>query len=198
MKILVACEFSGVVRNEFISLGHDAWSCDLLPTDSPGPHIEGDVLEVLNYGWDLMVAHPPCTYLSNSGVSHLYKSYERWKQMIDGACFFRELLHAPIPKIAVENPIMHGYAKKIIGKEQDQIIQPWMFGHPDSKATCFWLKNLPLLKKTNVLNLPKSGHWENQTSSGQNKLPPSDDRWKLRSITFKGIAKAIADQWQIN
>lgn len=189
MKVLIACEFSGIVRNEFISLGHDAWSCDLLSTDLPGPHIEGDVLEVLNYGWDLMVAHPPCTFLSNSGVSHLYKSYKRWKQMIDAACFFRDLLNAPIPKIAVENPIMHGYAKKIIGKKQDQVVQPWMFGHGETKATCFWLKGLKPLAPTNIVEGREQRIF---------KLSPSKHRWKERSKTFKGIAKAMAEQWQIN
>lgn len=194
MKVLVACEFSGTVRDAFIAKGHDAMSCDLLPTDSPGPHYQGDIFDVINDGWDLMIAHPPCTYLSNSGVSWLYKQKDRWKKLIDGAVFFRNLLLADIPKIAVENPIMHKYAKEIIGKEQTQVVQPWMFGHMEQKATGLWLKNLPKLKPTNdvkeeMLKLPK-----NQRER-LHYLPPSKDRWKERSKTYEGIAQAMAEQW---
>lgn len=193
MKVLVACEFSGVVRDAFIARGHDAMSCDLLPTERPGPHYEGDVLDVLGDGWDLMIAHPPCTYLANSGVSWLHRKEGRWQQLREGARFFRLLLEAPIPMVAVENPVMHKYAIQIIGRKQDQTIQPYEFGHPESKRTCLWLKNLPLLKPTNVLS--RVGKWDNQTPSGQNKLGPSKDRWKLRSATYQGIADALADQY---
>lgn len=194
MRVLVACEYSGTVRDAFIKAGHDAFSCDLLPTDSPGPHYQGDVFDIINDGWDLMIAHPPCTYLCNSGVMHLHKDKNRWKKMEDGALFFQKLLNCNIPKIAIENPIMHKYAKEIIGVNQTQIIQPWMFGHPESKATCLWLKNLPPLKETkNVkeefLELPKN------QAQRLHYLPPSKDRWKLRSTTYQGIADAMASQW---
>jgi hypothetical protein len=194
MRVLVACEYSGTVRDAFIKKGHDAVSCDLIPTDSPGPHYQGDVFDIINDGWDLMIAHPPCTYLTNSGVSWLYKQEGRWKDLIDGAVFFRKLHEANIPKIAIENPIMHKYAKQIVGVDQSQVIQPWMFGHMEQKATCLWLKNLPLLVPTNdvkeeMMKLPK-----NQRER-LHYLPPSEDRWKLRSKTFDGIAKAMANQW---
>lgn len=194
MKVLVACEFSGTVRDAFLRRGHDAMSCDILPTESPGPHYQGDVLNILNDGWDLMVAHPPCTYLSNSGVSWLHRTPGRWALMEQGAEFFKRLLTADIPRIAVENPVMHKYAVEIIGRRQDQTIQPYQFGHPESKRTCLWLKGLPNLTPTDVLVKPDGG-WENQTPSGQNKLGPSADRWKLRSATYVGIANAMADQW---
>lgn len=135
MRVLVACEFSGAVRDAFIALGHVAMSCDLLPTEMSGPHYEGDVRDVLGDGWDLMVAHPPCTYLTNSGVRWLHTKPGRWEQMREGAEFFRELLNAPIPRVAVENPIMHGYAREIVGRRADQVIHPWQFGHLESKAT---------------------------------------------------------------
>lgn len=141
MKILIACEFSGVVRSEFLKKGHEVWSCDILPTDIDGPHIQGDVLEVLDRGWDMMIAHPPCTYLSNSGVCHLHTEAGRWEKLDKAARFFKTLLNADIGKIAVENPIMHGYGKdRIGGVKQSQVIQPWMFGHTEKKATCLWLK----------------------------------------------------------
>ena len=142
MRILIACEESGVVREAFNKKGHDVWSCDILPTSIPGQHIQGDVLEILNDDWDMMIAHPPCTYLSNSGVSWLYKQEGRWARMRDGAEFFKKLLNAKISKVVVENPIIHKYAKEIIGSNQTQLIQPWMFGHPEKKATCLWLKGL--------------------------------------------------------
>lgn len=194
MKVLVACEYSGTVRDAFIRKGHDAMSCDLLPTDIPGPHYQGDVFDIINDGWDLMIAHPPCTYLSNSGVTWLYKQEDRWKNLIDGAVFFRKLHEVNIPKIAIENPIMHKYAKQIIGVDQSQVIQPWMFGHMEQKATCLWLKNLPLLEPTNdvkeeMLKLPKNER------ERLHYLPPSEDRWKIRSKTFEGIAEAMAEQW---
>lgn len=194
MKVLVACEYSGKVRDAFIRAGHDAMSCDLLPTDSSGPHYEGDVFDIINDGWDLMIAHPPCTYLTNAGVSWLYRKEGRWEQMRDGAEFFRKLLTADIPRIAVENPIMHKYAKEIIGESQAQVVQPWMFGHLEQKGTGLWLKNLPLLQPTNnvkqqMLELPIA---ERQRI---HYLPPSADRWKIRSETYQGIADAMATQW---
>jgi hypothetical protein len=195
MKVLVACEFSGVVRDAFIAKGHDAISCDLLPSDKSGPHYQGDVLDLLNKEWDLMIAHPPCTFLANSGVSWLHRQDGRWAKMRDGAGFFYRLLHADIPQIAVENPVMHKYAVEIIGRKHDQTIQPYQFGHPESKRTCLWLENLPKLTSTNLLEKPASEKWDNQTPSGQNKLGPSPERWKLRSMTYQGIANAMADQW---
>jgi len=194
MKVLIACEYSGVVRDAFIKRGHNAISCDLLPSDKPGPHYQGSVLDIINDGFDLMIAHPPCTYLANSGVCHLYKYPDRWKDMIDGAVFFRQLLNAPIPKIAIENPIMHGYAKKIIGESQSQVIQPWMFGHMEKKATCLWLKGLPKLTATNNVKEETEKLPKNQQQR-LHYLPPSPDRWKLRSTTYQGIADAMAEQW---
>jgi len=195
MKVLVACEYSGTVRDAFRALGHDAVSCDLLPTDRPGPHYQGDVFDLIGDGWDLMIAHPPCTYLTNSGVSWLHKDPERWERLNEGAAFFKALLNAPIQFKAIENPIMHKYAKdRIGGIKQTQIIQPWMFGHMEQKATCLWLTGLPPLTPTNnvkaeMLKLPDN---ERQRL---HYLPPSPDRWKLRSTTYQGIADAMADQW---
>ena len=186
MKVLVACEYRGKVRDAFIAKGHQAMSCDLLPTDKPGPHYEGDVFNIIDDGWDLMIAHPPCTYLCNSGVSWLYKDENRWELMRSGAEFFKMLLNCDIPKIAIENPIMHKYAVEIIGRRQDQVIQPWMFGHGETKATCLWLKGLPLLKPTNIVD---------GREQRLHKLPPSKDRWKIRSETYQGIADAMAAQW---
>ena len=170
-------------------------SCDILPTDAPGPHFQGDVRDILGGGWDLMVAHPPCTYMTNSGVTWLHKDPTRWAKLDDAAAFFKLLLDAPIEKIAVENPIMHKYAKERIGGiKQTQVIQPWMFGHMEQKATCLWLKNLSALVPTNdvkkeMLQLPDN---ERQRL---HYLPPSADRWKKRSETFLGIAEAMAEQW---
>ena len=195
MRVLIACEFSGRVRDAFIKMGHDAMSCDILPTDVKGPHHQCDIFEVLNDGWDLMVAHPPCTYLSNSGVFHLHKDASRWPKLFDGANFFKRLLEAEIPRVAIENPIMHKYAKTLIGGvNQSQVVQPWMFGHTEQKATCLWLKGLPLLTETNnvkaeMLTLPKN---ERERLF---YLPPSADRWKIRSTTYQGIADAMAAQW---
>lgn len=195
MKVLVACEYSGKVREAFRKLGHDAWSCDLLPADDNSPyHYQCDVLELLDKGWDLMIAHPPCTYLTNAGVSWLYKQPGRRDKMKDGAEFFKKLLNAPIPRIAVENPIMHKYAVEIIGRRQDQVLQPYMFGHMERKGTCLWLKGLPKLVETNnvkteMLKLPKN------VQQRLHYLPPSKDRWKIRSETFQGIADAMASQW---
>jgi hypothetical protein len=194
MKVLIACEFSGTVRDAFIEQGHDAISCDILPTEQPGPHYQGDVRYILNDGWDLMIAHPPCTYLANSGVSWLYRQEGRWEKMKEGALFFRDLLNADIPKICVENPIQHKYAREIIGEKYTQIVQPWQFGHPEQKATCLWLKNLPELQETqNVIeDMQKLSDRERQRL---HYLPPGKDRWKLRSKTYQGIANAMAEQW---
>lgn len=196
MKVLVACEYSGVVRDAFHKLGHDATSCDLLPTDSPGKHYEGDIMDILYWDWDLIIAHPPCTYLCNSGVSWLHKDPDRWGQLDEGAAFFKLFLDHPCEMVCVENPVMHKYAvERIGGVRQSQSVQPYEYGHPVSKRTCLWLKGLPLLKPTNILEKPESGRWENQTPSGRCNLPPSLDRWKLRSKTYEGIAEAMANQW---
>ena len=194
MKVLVACEYSGTVRDAFIAKGHDAMSCDLLPTDVPGPHYQGDVFEIINDGWDLMIAHPPCTYLCNSGVCHLSKNESRWGDMREGARFFKKLLNAEIDKIAIENPIMHKYAKVIIGRHETQIVQPWWFGHKEKKATCLWLKNLPRLTATNNV-LEETEALPIKEQQRLHYLPPSEDRWKIRSQTFNGLAEAMAQQW---
>lgn len=194
MRILVACEYSGTVRDAFRKRGHDAWSCDILPTDVEGPHFQCDVIEILDQGWDLMIAHPPCTYLTNSGVCWLHKDPSRWDKLKEGAEFFKALLQAPIPRIAVENPIMHKYARELIGQDKTQVIQPWMFGHKEQKATCLWLKGLPPLQPTNNVK----AEMMKLTSAERQRihyLPPSPDRWKIRSTTFQGIADAMAEQW---
>jgi len=195
MRVLVACEYSGRVRDAFLALGHDAMSCDLLPTDVPGPHHLGDVRDLLDNGWDMMIAHPPCTYLCSSGL-HWNKRRPERAQMTEGALeFVRLLLDAPINRIALENPV--GCISTRIRKP-DQTIQPWQFGHDASKATCLWLKNLPLLKPTFLVEgrvVNGRRRWGNQTDSGQNRLPPSTDRWKVRSETYQGIASAMANQW---
>jgi len=181
MRVLVACEYSGRVREAFRKRGHDAWSCDLLPSDDDSPHhIQGDVLEVINDDWDLMIAHPPCTYLSVSGL--------HWNKR-DALQFVRLLLDAPVDRIALENPVSC-ISTRI--RKPDQIIQPWQFGHDASKKTCLWLKNLEPLKPTEVIIKDR---YANQTASGQNKLPPSKNRWKIRSTTYQGIADAMAEQW---
>ena len=190
LRVLVACEFSGIVRDAFIKRGHDAISCDLLPTERPGPHIQGDILQHLRYcptyiQYDLMIAHPPCTRLCNSGVMWLERR-NLWDDMRDGARFFKTIMNASVLKIAIENPIPHKYAVEEIGKKYDQIVQPWQFGHGETKATCFWLKGLPKLKPTNIV----AGREQRL-----HKLPPSKDRARLRSITYQGIADAMAEQW---
>lgn len=192
LKILIACEFSGAVRDAFTALGYDATSCDLLPQEGNGKHYEGDVFDIIDDGWDLMIAHPPCTYLCSSGLHWNKRRPERAALTEESLVFVQRLLDAPIVRIALENPI--GCISTRIRKPT-QIIQPWQFGHPESKATCRWLKGLPKLVPTAVLPKPASGRWENQTPSGQNKLGPSADRWAERSRTYAGIAAAIADQW---
>ena len=190
MKVLVACEYSGVVRDAFRALGHDAMSCDLLPTDVAGPHYQGDVRDILNDGWDLMIAHPPCTHLAVSGARWFKDKAQEQAESLE---FVRLLMDAPIPRIAIENPVSV-ISSRI--RKPDQIIQPWQFGHEATKTTCLWLKNLPQLMPTDVVgkgarHITKGGkslpEWYN--------LPPSPDRWKIRSATFAGIAQAMAQQW---
>jgi len=180
MKILIACEYSGVVRDAFIKRGHDAMSCDILPTDTPGPHYQGDVMDIINDGWDLMIAHPPCTHLAVSGARWFKEKQQEQQQALE---FVRNLLNASIPKVALENPISI-ISSRI--RKPDQIIQPWQFGHGETKATCLWLKDLPKLMPTNIV----SGR-----EARIHKLPPTPDRWKLRSTTYQGIADAMAQQW---
>jgi hypothetical protein len=200
MRVLVACEFSGVVRDSFIRAGHEATSCDLMPSFSfCGPHYQGDVRDLLVPGtWDLLIAHPPCTYLCSSGLHWNRRIPGRAEKTEEAVRFVRLLLGAPVPRIAVENPV--GCLSTRI-RSPDQIIQPHAFGEDASKATCLWLKNLPPLVPTK--HVPPSRiingkpRWANQTDSGQNRLAPSPDRWMRRSVTFKGIADAMAAQWGI-
>jgi len=192
MRVLIACEYSGTVRDAFIAHGHDAMSCDLLPTDRPGPHYQGDIVDILGDDWDLMVAHPPCTHLAVSGAKHFAAKQADGRQAA-ALAFVQLLMDAPIPRVCVENPV------SIIStriRKPDQIIQPWQFGHEATKTTCLWLKGLPPLVPTNIVgkgarHVTKSGkslpQWYN--------LPPSADRWKIRSATFQGIADAMAAQW---
>lgn len=197
MKVLIACESSGVVRDAFLALGHYALSCDLLDTEAPGPHYNGDVRDVLADGWDLMIAHPPCTYLSSSGMHWTTRGLRDPQLTEDALEFVRLLMAAPIKYIAIENPI--GVISTRIRKP-DQIIQPWQFGADASKATCLWLKGLPLLRHTTIVEpriVDGKKRWANQTDSGQNRLAPSNDRWKERSKTYPGIAEAMAKQWSI-
>jgi len=195
MRVLVGCEYSGTVRDAFLRAGFEAMSCDLLPTESPGPHYQGDVFDVIGDGWDLAVFHPPCTYLAVSGLHWNRRDPERATKTEEALEFVRRLMAAPIERIALENPISC-ISSRI--RKPDQIIQPHQFGHDASKATCLWLKNLPKLTPTcHVAPRMVKGkpRWANQTDSGQNRLGPSDDRWKTRSTTFRGIAEAMAAQW---
>lgn len=180
MKVLVACEFSGIVRDAFRAIGHDAMSCDLLPSETVGQHYQGDVRDVLGEGWDLMIAHPPCTHLAVSG-SRWFK--DKAKEQREALDFVRTLMDAPIPRIAIENPISV-ISSRI--RKPDQIIQPWQFGHGETKATCLWLKNLPKLQPTKIV----SGR-----EARVHRMPPGPDRWKERSRTLAGIAEAMASQW---
>jgi hypothetical protein len=180
MRVLVACEYSGTVRDAFIAAGHEALSCDLLPTDNPGPHYQGDVRDVLNDGWDLMIAHPPCTHLAVSGARWFKDKQAEQAEALD---FVRLLLDAPIDRIALENPVSV-ISSRI--RKPDQIIQPWQFGHGETKATCLWLKGLPKLTPTEIVD---------GREARVHKLPPSADRWKIRSTTYPGIAAAMAQQW---
>ncbi len=195
MKVLIACEYSGTVRDAFTAFGHDAMSCDLLPTEAPGPHYQGSVIDILDQGWDLMIAHPPCTYLSVSGMHWTTRGLRDPKLTEDALQFVKTLMDAPIPLIAIENPVSV-ISSRI--RKPDQIIAPYQFGHDASKKTCLWLKGLPPLRPTSFVEprmVNGKPRWGNQTDSGQNKLGPSDDRWKIRSATYQGIAKAMADQW---
>jgi len=180
MRVLVGCEFSGEVRDAFRRRGHDAVSCDLEPSERPGPHIQGDVLEVLGDGWDLAVFHPPCTHLAVSGARWFKDKRDEQAEALE---FVRRLLDAPIPRIALENPISV-ISSQI--RKPDQIVQPWQFGHGETKATCLWLKNLPLLTPTNVVE---------GREARVHRMPPGPNRWRERSRTFTGIAEAMADQW---
>jgi len=195
MKVLVACEFSGTVRDAFTARGHDALSCDLLPTEKPGPHYQGDVLDIIGSGWDLMIAHPPCTYLTSSGLHWNTRRPERAELTNEAVRFVLALASAPIPRICIENPIGCLSTRY---RKPDQIIQPWQFGHDASKSTCLWLNGLMPLRPTEMIEpriVNGKKRWSNQTDSGQNKLGPSPDRWALRSLTYPGIADAMATQW---
>ena len=183
MKVLVACEYSGIVRDAFSAKGHDAWSCDILPTESKGNHLQGDVLEHLDKGWDMMIAHPPCTHLAVSGARWFTEGKKSWSLQEDALDFVRKLLEAPINKIALENPISV-ISTKI--KKPTQIIQPYQFGHGERKSICLWLNNLPKLKATDNVDGREQRIW---------KMAPSKNRSKLRSLFYTGIAKAMADQW---
>lgn len=187
MRVLIACEFSGVVRDAFIKEGADAISCDLLPTERPGPHIQGDVLPFLKQPWDLVIAHPPCTYLANSGVRWRVERQE-WDEVKKAVEFFEACYQANSPRVAVENPVMHGYAKR---RKPDFTVQPWMFGDLESKRTCFWTRGLPDL-------VPEITEKPDKVEQSTWKLPPSKNRKKLRSVTFPGIARAMAEQWGPN
>jgi len=180
MRVLVACEYSGRVRDAFLRAGHEAISCDLLPTDKPGPHYQGDIREVIGDGWDLMIAHPPCTHLAVSGARWFKDKLAEQAKALE---FVRALMDAPIKRIAIENPISI-ISSRI--RKPDQIIQPWQYGHSETKATCLWLKGLPKLTPTNVVE---------GREARVHKMPPSPDRWKKRSLTFDGVAAAMAEQW---
>lgn len=193
MRVLVGCEYSGVVRRAFQALGHDAWSCDLLPAEDNSPnHYQDDVLNVIKYPWDLAIFHPPCTFLCSAGLHWNNKRPERPQQTVEALVFVQRLLSCYIPKIALENPI--GCISSRIRKP-DQVIQPYYFGDPESKKTCLWLKGLPKLVATNILQKPACGYWNNQTPSGQNKVGETKHRWKTRSRTYDGIALAMSTQW---
>jgi len=180
MRVLIACEYSGAVRDAFLARDHEAMSCDLLPTDKPGPHYQGPVQDILNEGWDLLIAHPPCTHLAVSGA-RWFK--DKQAQQAEALAFVRLLLDAPIARIALENPVSI-ISSRI--RKPDQVIQPWQFGHGETKATCLWLKNLPKLVPTDIVE---------GREARIHKMPPSPDRWKLRSATYQGIANAMAEQW---
>ena len=182
MRVLIACEFSGTVRDAFAAKGHFAMSCDLLPSEKPGEHYQGDVMDIIDDGWDLMICHPPCTHLAVSGARHFPAKRADGRQQV-ALAFVRTLMNAPIAKIAVENPV------SIISsqiRKPDQIIQPWQFGHGEVKATCLWLKGLPQLHPTNIVD---------GRVARVHRMPPGPNRWKERSRTFAGIAQAMADQW---
>jgi hypothetical protein len=188
MRVLIACEFSQIGCLAFRNKGHEAYSCDIIDCtgDHPEWHIKCDVLEILDDGWDIMIAHDPCTYQCNSGVRWLHEDKNRWILLDKSCAFTKKLLKAPIKKICRENPIPHKYAIEKIGRKYDQLIQPWQFGHGETKATCLWLKGLPKLKPTNIVN---------GREARIHKMAPSKDRGRLRSITYQGIANAMAEQY---
>jgi len=196
VRIIIACEESQVVCNEFRKRGHEAYSCDIINCSGGHPewHIKDDVLNHLDDGWDMMIAHPVCKYLANSGVKHLHIDIKRWPKLFEAAIFFNKLKNANIKKKCIENPIPHKYAVQLIGGKYDQLVQPWQFGHLESKATCFWLEGLGKLKHTNnvreeMLKLPKS------EQNRVHYMSPGKDRERLRSVFYSGIARAMADQW---
>jgi hypothetical protein len=206
MKVIIMGEESQRICLAFTERGHNARSCDLKPCSGGHPelHMQIDMLEAFyKFQPDLAIIHPTCTFMSNSGALRLYLNgkkangidWVRWGKMEKSAKDFKMLLALPCEKLVLENPVMHCHAKSIIGVRQSQVIQPYEFGHPESKATCLWVKGLPLLKPTNILSKPECGHWDNQTKSGQNKLPPGPNRGTERSKTYMGIAKAMAEQW---
>lgn len=205
MRVLIACEFSGVVRDAFRERGHEAFSCDILPAEDGGPHIQGDAWQTANFGrWDMMIAHPPCRLLNHAGVRWLYKDGKRWlkdkegnvvenprneprwEEMRESVKFFLSLLNAPVEKVAVENSQMHPHALELVGVKPTQSIQPWQFGHGEVKETCLWLRGLPNLQPTEIV----SGR-----TPRVHFASPGPDRWKERSRTLKGIAQAMAEQW---
>ncbi len=192
MRVLIACEHSGVVRDAFIKQGHDAMSCDLLPTDAPGPHYQGNVFDVIDAQWDLMIAHPPCTDLAVSGAAWFKQKKQNGSQAAS-ISFFMKLAKSDIPRIAIENPVC---IMSSLWRKPDQIIQPYMFGHMETKATCLWLKGLPPLKPTNDLK-EKTMALPEKERMRLHYLPPGPDRWKERSKTFQGIADAMAEQWSM-
>ncbi|WP_282026828.1 hypothetical protein [Limimaricola cinnabarinus] len=187
LRVLVACEYSGRVRDAFRARGHDAVSCDLLPTEVPGPHVVGDVREMLRRPWDIVIAHPPCTRLCNSGVRWLAER-DLWDDMREGAAFFLDCLNANAPFVAVENPVMHKYAREIVGRGADFSVQPWQFGDPAKKRTCFWTRNLPALTATSTMTA-------DDARADCHLASPGPDRWKERSRTYQGIADGMATQW---
>lgn len=195
MRVLVACEYSGRVRDAFRALGHDAMSCDLLPTDVPGPHYQGDVRDVLDYPWDLMIAHPPCTDLAVSGARHFEAKRQDGRQQAS-ASFFMRLAKADIPAIAIENPVC---VMSSLWRRPDQTIQPWMFGHGETKATCLWLKGLRPLRPTwptwEAYRIAHGLERNARPVERVHRMPPGPDRWKERSRTFQGVAEAMASQW---
>ncbi len=196
MKVLIACEYSGRVRDAFRKLGHDAMSCDLLPSDNPIPgcHYQGDVFDIIDDGWDLMIAHPPCTRLANSGVRWL-RERDLWDDLVEAAKFYNKFQQSTIKMKCIENPVMHKYAKAMVGDIKRQVVQPWWFGEETFKATGYELTGLPDLLATNKLNTPKAGSDEHKKWSWIHRASPGPNRWKIRSTTPQGIADAMADQW---
>jgi hypothetical protein len=195
LKVAILGEFSGVIRDAFIRLGHDAISCDLLPTESPGPHIEGDCFDEDWSGMDLLICHPVCTFLANSSARWLYEKEGRWEKMVEGAKCFKRFLELPVKRIAAENPVMHGHAVSIIGQRASGSYQPWHHGHKEIKRSCLWLKGLPMLEPSNVVGPPPKDPEERKKWAKVHRASPGPDRWKERSRTLRGVADAMAHQW---